>query len=220
VILDPLSIATIGYVAPVTTTVRGPLPLAIGSHGYIVIEVAGGERLADPRSGFDGEYWRRKYRKELERRQLLQTPRGAVKPKPKPIPINVLPEALAERRELARIDALENQELERLQEQAREDLAVQIQGAEVAGIEARGLALDRDILELEAYIRETAYGIETGLAAQIAAVELRADQHEAFLARLAENLIDARETLLAALERRRRHQNQLAAIEATIRYYF
>jgi hypothetical protein len=203
VILDPLSIATLGYVAPVTSTVRGPLPLAIGSHGYIVIEVAG--RLGDPRGGFDGEYWRRKYRKEIERRQLLHKPVE----QSRPTPVNELPEAAAERREL-----------EKIQAQAREDHAVRAQGAEVARIEARGLALDQDIVELETYIRETAYGLETGLAAQLAAAELRADQQAAFLARLAENLIDARETLLAALDRRRRHQNQLAAIEATIRYYF
>ena len=202
-ILDPLSIATIGYVAPVTNTTRGPLPLAIGSHGYIVIEVAG--RLGDPRSGFDGEYWRRKYRQELERRQRPSKPVQ----QSQPTPINELPEAMAER-----------QALEKIQAQAREDTAVQGQVAEVAGIEARGQALDQDILDLEAYIRETAYGLETGLAAQLAAAELRADQQAAFLARLAENLIDARETLLAALDRRRRHQNQLAAIEATIRYYF
>lgn len=40
------------------------------------------------------------------------------------------------------------------------------------------------------------------------------------MARLAENLAAARESLLLAMEDQRRHQNQLAAIETVIRYYF
>lgn len=203
-ILDPLSIATIGYVAPFTATSWAPLPLPIGSHGYIVIAPSGG-RLADPRSRlsepFDRDYYRRKYRREIERQERARTPiktgqEAPLKPPPKLEPVSVLGKAM------------------------REESAVVATAREVASLEARNRDVDQDILDLQAYIREVATGLETGLAAQVAAAELRAEQQAAFIERLRAALIDAREALLVALEVKRRRQNQLAAIEATIRYYF
>jgi hypothetical protein len=196
-ILDPLSIATIGYVAPFTATSWAPLPLPISSHGYIVIQVPTGlPGMADPRSRFhepfDRDYYRTKYRREYQRRQPLQPPVEGSKPEP----ISVLPEAM------------------------REDTAAAQATRDLARLEARNRDIDRDILELQAYIREVSTGLESGLAAQVAAAELKAADQAAFLERLREALIDAREALLVALETKRRRQNQLAAIEAVIRYYF
>lgn len=111
---------------------------------------------------------------------------------PEPVRSNVMPELLAR-------DATATQ-LERL--------------------ERKNAQTERDILELEAYIREVELGLESGIAAELAAQEAEILAQDELMARLAENVSLARETLLVVLEARRRHQNQIAAIEAVIRVYY
>lgn len=83
-------------------------------------------------------------------------------------------------------------------------------------LDARNASNERDILELQTYIAELTAGLEDD-ALQ---AELRAANQEAVLQRLEENVKLARETLLAALESRRFHQNQIAAVQAVIRFYY
>ena len=75
---------------------------------------------------------------------------------------------------------------------------------------------ERDIAELEAYISAATDALATDLAQAEAEVE---DQ-EALIAQLEANMELARETLIIALDSRRKHQNLLAAIEAVIRNYY
>lgn len=97
---------------------------------------------------------------------------------------------------------------------------VSLPADKLARLEAKNAQTEIDILELETYIREVSRGIETGLAQELAAQELAAAQQAELIDRLQQNVIDAREALLVALEARRRHQNQIAAIEAVIRTYY
>jgi hypothetical protein len=77
-----------------------------------------------------------------------------------------------------------------------------------------------DIIELQAYIREVALAIESGLAAELAAAELEEARQLRFMERLKQNLIDAREALLLAMERQRRQNNARAAAAAVIHLYY
>lgn len=187
-VLNDISLASHGLVAP---TAGGDFCLAsfpLASHGIIVLEVdleLG--KLADPSTGYrepwDISYYRWKYRK-----------RKQDQPEPE-----VEPERPSVMREL----------LER--DQA---------AADVARLQAKNAETERDILELQAYIREVTQGIESGIAAELAAQELALEDQQSLIAALEDNVVLAREALLVAMEARRRHQNQLAAIEAVIRFYY
>jgi len=114
----------------------------------------------------------------------------------------------------AKVDKVERPNI--MRELVAEDLAI----TQLEAVQLRNAETERDIKELQAYIREVTLGIESGLAAKLAAQELAEEQQLELMARLQENLIAARESLLLAMENQRRHQNQLAAIETVIRYYY
>lgn len=58
------------------------------------------------------------------------------------------------------------------------------------------------------------------LAAELAALELAEEAQRALLAELEQNRIDARDTLLAALALQRRQRQNMAAIAATMQYFY
>lgn len=73
-----------------------------------------------------------------------------------------------------------------------------------------------DIFELQEYIREITAGLESNLIE----LDLEAKAQVAMIERLEQNVGQAREVLLLALETRRQQQNELAAIEAIIQMYY
>ncbi len=75
---------------------------------------------------------------------------------------------------------------------------------------------ERDIAELEAYISAAT----DALAQDVNAAELALEDQADAIAQLEANMELARETLIIALDSRRKHQNLLAAIEAVIRNYY
>lgn len=199
-ILDGMSLATDGFASPVEGGDYCLAPFALISLGLIVLEVDDDlGKLADPstsswREPWDLDYYRHKYRREIAKvtKQPVKEVIQEVEAEP------VRPNRM---RELLEYEA-------------------QLPAQELARLEAKNNQVELDILELQAYIREVRRGIESGLAQELAAQEMAAAAQEALIARLEENVVEARETLLAAMEARRRHQNQIAAIEAVIRVYF
>jgi hypothetical protein len=90
---------------------------------------------------------------------------------------------------------------------------------------ARSLSLEqarsaRDIRELNLYIAELTRTIESDLLSQEAALLADQARHQVLIARLEENRLAARDALLLVLERQRRQNNQLLAIESVIRFYY
>lgn len=191
-ILDPISLATDGFASPVEGGDYCLAPFALITHGIVVLEVdVADDKLADPSTGGRPPGWEPFDISYYRWKYGREQKRDQVD-QPEPERPNVMPELLA--RDQTEV------ELRRLQQRNNET--------------------ERDILELRAYIREVETGIESGLAAELAAQELELERQEAVMERLQDNIILAREALLVALEARRRHQNHLAAIEAVIRFYY
>lgn len=189
-ILNDISLASHGLVSP-TKTGYCLAPYPLASHGIILPE--GQLPSEDKLADSTSRYaepFDRGYWLWKYGRKVDKEPAKVDKPEPKRP--NLMPQLVAEDLALSQLEA------------------VQLRAAET----------ERDIRELQAYIAEVTLGIETGLAAQLAAKELNEQRQAEMMARLAENLAAARESLLLAMEDQRRHQNQLAAIETVIRYYF
>lgn len=119
-------------------------------------------------------------------------------------------------KQTAKVDKPEPKRPNLMPDLVAEDLAL----SQLEAVQLREAELARDIRDLQAYIEEVTLGIESGLAAQVAAAELEEQRQVELMARLEENLIAARESLLLAMEAQRIRQNQLAAIETVIRYYY
>ena len=95
-------------------------------------------------------------------------------------------------------------------------MAEMLDQARLDDYDNRNAQNERDIAELEAYILA---GTQA-LAQDAAQAELEIEDQEAFIAQLEANVVMARDTLILALDSRRKHQNLLAAIEAVIRNYY
>lgn len=199
-ILDGMSLATDGFASPVEGGDYCLAPFALISLGLIVLEVDEEPgKLADPRTRepWDPDYYRWKYRKQ---QSAVTKKRPEKEPEPEPRRPSFMRVLMERDLEAART---ENAEMARLRE-------LRIQNDQT----------ERDIAELEAYIAEVTLGIESGIAAELAAQEAEILAQDELMARLEENVRLAREALLVVLEARRRHQNRIAAIEAVIRTYY
>jgi hypothetical protein len=95
-------------------------------------------------------------------------------------------------------------------------LAEMLDQAVLDDYDARNAQNERDIAELEAYIAAST----NALAQDVDDVMLALENQEEFIAQLEANVVLARDSLILALESRRKHQNLLAAIEAVIRNYY
>jgi hypothetical protein len=95
-------------------------------------------------------------------------------------------------------------------------LAEMLDQATLDDYDTRNAQNERDIAELEAYISAATDALE----ADAQESELALADQEALIAQLEVNVVLARETLIIALDSRRKHQNLLAAIEAVIRNYY
>jgi hypothetical protein len=95
-------------------------------------------------------------------------------------------------------------------------LADMLDQAVLDDYDARNAQNERDIAELEAYISAST----DALGQDVDTAMLALGTQEELIAQLEANVVLARETLIIALESRRKHQNLLAAIEAVIRNYY
>jgi hypothetical protein len=95
-------------------------------------------------------------------------------------------------------------------------LAEMLDQAVLDDYDARNAQNERDIAELEAYISAST----DALAQDVDTAMLALGDQDELIAQLEANLVLARDTLIIALESRRKHQNLLAAIEAVIRNYY
>jgi hypothetical protein len=95
-------------------------------------------------------------------------------------------------------------------------LAEMLDQAVLDDYDARNAQNERDIAELEAYISAST----DALAQDVDTAMLALGDQDELIAQLEINLVLARETLIIALDSRRKHQNLLAAIEAVIRNYY
>lgn len=107
------------------------------------------------------------------------------------------------------------EELERQAEALTDDLERQAADLNISRAEAK-----RDIRELELYIAQLTREIESDLLAKVAEQEAEQVRQQALIMRLEANRVAAREALLLVLERQRRRNSQLLAIESVIRFYF
>jgi hypothetical protein len=212
-ILNDFSLLTHGLVAPTELDASGnPEDFCIGSfellsNGIIVLaEADAGAGMADPYAGpsrfsqpFDRGYYIWKYGKNAKQ------PDNFAKQEP-------------ERPDQVRSSFI----FDAWQEEA----AAEAQ-AETLRLErtARALSLEqarsaRDIRELNLYIAELTRTIESDLLSQAAALLADQARQQALIVRLEENRLAARDALLLVLERQRRQNNQLLAIESVIRFYY
>lgn len=189
-ILNDISLASEGLVSPVTGGAYCLAPFPLASHGVIVLPFEAELPKLADSTSRMSEPFDRGYYLWKYGRKVVKEP--------------------------AKVDKAEPRRPNIMQELVAEDLAI----TQLEAVELRNAETERDIRELQAYIREVTLGIESGLAAKLAAQELAEEQQLELMARLQENLIAARESLLLAMETQRRHQNQLAAIETVIRYYY
>lgn len=195
-ILNDISIATEGYVGPIPTSpAYCPDPISIGTHGYVRFAFTGAG-MADPRARhrepLDLGYYIWKYGKPKQRKQLeAEQPQVAAKAR----------ESLM--RELAQVDKREA------------DLA-----AEAALAERRSAELAADIARLEGLYQRANSELALALATEIATADEQARAQERLIAELEQDFAAARTALIIAIEARRRLNNQLAGIEAAIRFYY
>ncbi len=79
---------------------------------------------------------------------------------------------------------------------------------------------EQEVATLQAYVRELSAGLETGLAAELAGKEKTEALQAKIITRLEQNLVDAREALLLAMDALRRQNNEKAALLAVMDFYF
>lgn len=207
-ILHPFTLATDGVLAPSDSGALCLQPFALASGGQFALEAAEALGLADPWSGpsrftepFDRGYYLWKYGKPKKRIDFSETgelPEIVQEPERS----NIMPELL------------------RLEAKGQLLTSVGETRAKLLELEEQNRIAERDIAELELYIREIKHGLETGLAAKLAAQELETERQVALIATLEQNVADALEALVAAMRIRRRMQNEQAAIEAVMRIYY
>lgn len=203
--LNDFTLATDGVLAPVEPD--GDLclqPFALASVGQFIIEVelVAADGMADPYAGpsrfrepFDRGYYLWRYGKPEQRKD------------PEP-----------ERPDQVRSSFIFDAWQDELRRQA-EALTDQLE-RDAAGLNVERARSARDIRELQLYIAELTREIESDLLAQEAALLADQARQAALIVRLEENRVAAREALLLVLERQRRQNNQLLAIEAAIRFYY
>jgi hypothetical protein len=95
-------------------------------------------------------------------------------------------------------------------------LAEMLDQAKLDDYDQRNAQNERDIAELEAYIAASS----DALAQDVDTAMLALGDQDELIAQLEANLVLARDSLILALDSRRKHQNLLAAIEAVIRNYY
>jgi len=202
-ILEPISIATGGYIGPIpSSSDQCPAPIAIATDGYVRFAFVDQVGLADPYTGpnrfpqrpqhppgwepFDLSYFRTKYARQRQDVEQI-TPEVQATPAVQHNPEIVL------------------HDIGRLEEILA---SIAIREAEA---QLRALAAARELEEKER---------ADTLAAELAHLELIEEQQRTLLAELEQNRIDARGALLLAMQLLQRQRNELAAIAATMQYFY
>ena len=215
--LNDFTLVTDGVLAPVEPD--GDLclrPFALASVGQFIIEADLAQGMADPyvgpnrfREPFDRGYYLWKYGDKIQ-------PKKKDEDEPEPEP---------ERPEQVRssfiYDIWKAAAARQAKAEARQrDEATRQLALEAAELKDERARAARDIRELELYIAELTKEIESDLLRQVSAAEAEQERQRALIARLEENRVAARDALLLVLERQRRQNNQLLAVEAAIRFFY
>ena len=212
--LNDFTLVTDGVLAPVEPD--GDLclrPFALASVGQFIIEADLAQGMADPYVGpsrfnepFDRGYYLWKYGDRVKPKKKKKEPEPE---RPEQVRSSFIYDLWkAEAKRQAKAEA-------RQRDEATRRLA--LEAAELKDERARAA---RDIRELELYIAELTREIESDLLSQVAAAEAEQVRQKALIARLEENRVAARDALLLVLEKQRRQNNQLLAVEAAIRFYY